>query len=80
MAAQQQTLKQIYEERKSEPGIGTDKITTDAGRSRATPFSIDASLQIDESVVTTQWLNEMRSSKGLVLNTVEYSATVDKNA
>lgn len=79
MAAQQQTLKQIYEERKSEPGIGTDKITFDLGRKRATPFSDDTSLQIDESVVTTQWLNSMRH-KSLTLNTVEYSATVDKNA
>lgn len=78
MAAQTQTLKQIYADKISE--IGTDTITTTQGRAKATPFSDDDSLEIDQSVVTQEFLDQMRSSKGLTLNTIKYSETVDRNA
>lgn len=73
------TLKDLYTEQYGDPGIDTDTITTGGGRSRATPFSKDDSLEIDDSVVTTDWLNTMRGNRGGTLNTLEYSTTVNRN-
>lgn len=73
MAAQQWTLRGLYDSRKSE--IGTDKITDTLGRALATPFSEDISLEIDTSVITDQWLTKYR---GGIIDTNKYSESVDK--
>jgi hypothetical protein len=73
MAAQAQSLLDIYAQRKSE--LGVDKITYAVGRARETPYSTDDLQKADEQVLTADKFKVGRLGE---INNVKYSDTVKR--
>ena len=71
--AEKELLLRLYEAQQSQ--LGTDKITFDVGLARNTPFSIDATKEIDEQVLTAE---KFKVGRGGQVNAVKYSDTIQR--
>lgn len=66
-------LLRLYDEQQST--LGVDKITFDIGLARNTPYSIDATKEVDEQVLTAE---KFKVGRGGQVNSVKYSDTVQR--
>jgi len=71
--AEKELLLRLYDEQQST--LGTDNITFDIGLARNTPFSIDATKEADEQVLTAE---KFKVGRGGQVNFQKYSDTVQR--